>query len=84
MNAQKKNYILLTLFSFVKPLPIHSSTPTGASTEHQFAASTKGSLIMFTVNVLVALMLRHVSLGRVGEWENAMLMRGGLCDTTLK
>ena len=53
--------IKLTLVSFVRPLIGHSLTSSGASTEVEFAPSMKGSLIMFTVKLLVALMLDAVS-----------------------
>lgn len=52
----------LTLFSFVRPLIGHSLTSSGASIEVEFAPSMKGSLMMFTVNPLVALILAAVSL----------------------
>lgn len=45
----------------MRPVIGHSLTPRGASMEAAFACSTHGSLIMFTVNPFVALMLRLVS-----------------------
>ena len=50
-----------TLGAFVKPEMPHSLTSRGESSEVTFAFSTNGSLIMFTVNCFVFLMLSAVS-----------------------
>lgn len=69
---------MLTLGSIVNPLKIHSSTSDGDSTEVQLAASTKGSLMMFTVNSLVTRMFSRVSFERRGDNEKDTLSNGGL------
>lgn len=71
----------LTLGSFVSPLTNHSSTSAGASTEVELAASTKGSLMIFTVNSFVARMFSLVSLGFFGDSEKQTLNKGGLWET---
>lgn len=71
----------LTLGSGVRPARSHSSTSGGASTEVALAASTKGSLMMLTVNSLVASMFSRLSLGFLFERENETLNNGGLCAT---
>lgn len=53
---------ILTLGSFVRPLIGHSLTSGGVSIEQTFAFATHASLMMLTVNCLVALIFREVSL----------------------
>ena len=51
-----------TLGALVSPLKGHSLTSGGLSTQVLLACSTNGSLMMLTVNCLVALIFREVSL----------------------
>lgn len=67
-----------TLGIGVRPLRTHSSISGGAFTEVAFAASIKGSLIIETVNCLVARMFSRLSLGFPGVSENETLSSGGL------
>lgn len=71
----------LTLGSIVKPATIHSSTSAGASNAVELAASMKCSLMILTVNSLVANMFSRVSLGRRGDKLKETLSNGGLCET---
>ena len=69
-----------TLGSFVRPLTSHSSTSGGASIAHMLALLTQGSLMMFTVKPLVALMLCAVSFSEpVGLAEQETDIIAGLC-----
>lgn len=70
----------LTLFSLVNPLAGHSPTPSGESIDVILALSIQGSLMMFTVKPLVALMLLVVSLSR-GLLLQDMDIVGGLAAT---
>jgi hypothetical protein len=70
-----------TLSSLVKPLIIHSSVSAGDSTDVEFAASTKDSVIMLTVNSLVEMILFLVSFGLRVDKLNDTLTIGGLCAT---
>lgn len=56
----------------------HSDTSGGALIELALAASTKGSLIMFTVNSFVSIMLFLLS---QGFEVKDILSRGGWCET---
>jgi hypothetical protein len=73
--------VILTLGDIVSPLRTHSLMSAGASDEAALAASTKGSLMMLTVNSLVAKMFSRVSFGRAGDNLKDMLTSGGWCDT---
>ena len=59
----------------------HSLNPCGASREETFAFSTNASLMMFTVKLLVALILRAVSFMLPFALCMETLMSGGLCVT---
>jgi hypothetical protein len=72
---------MLTLCSLVNPLPIHSSTPSGASIDVKLAFVTNGSDIMLTVKPLVARMFSLVSFSLCRGWRNETLISGGLCET---
>jgi hypothetical protein len=73
----------LTLGSFLNPLIDHSLTLGGLSMQHILACWIHGSLMILTVNPLVALMFRTVSLSpdvvRIQEKD----MTGGELDTWL-
>src|SRR4051812_35935616 len=72
-----------TLGSFVSPQNVHSDTSSGASTAHAFACTTHGSLMIFTVNPLLALMFVTLSFKRVRAALRVMEMdiTGGYAET---
>lgn len=70
----------LTLSTLVRPHMAHSSTSGGTSMEAEFAASAKGSLIIFTVNSFVASMFVRVSFGLRAECWMEIVSSGGSCD----
>ena len=69
----------LTLGSGVRPARSHSSTSGGAFIEVALAASTNGSLMMLTVNSLVAKMFSRLSFGFPGVREKETVNNGGSC-----
>lgn len=73
-----------TLGSLVRPEIGHSLMFAGASMDVTFAFSIKGSLMMFTVKPLVALMLCAVSFSEpVGLAEQETDIIAGLCVTCI-
>ena len=66
----------------MRPLIGHSLTSSGASTEVVLAPSMKGSLMIFTVNPFVALILDAVSFRPCGPLLLQLIeMTGGWCET---
>ena len=79
--AESQINVIHTLGSLVNPLPIHSSTSSGASMDVKLAFVTNGSDMILTVNSFVARMFSLVSFSLCRGWRKETLIRGGLWET---